>query len=57
MEESSCYASKLAWIWVIEALASFKEVNISILHGIMIFFFFWNNLNLNLNLFKIILFG
>ncbi|KAE8098821.1 hypothetical protein FH972_016856 [Carpinus fangiana] len=35
MEESSCYASKLAWIWVIEALASFKEVNISILHDLI----------------------
>ncbi|GLT55244.1 hypothetical protein SLA2020_283850 [Shorea laevis] len=35
MDDASCYTSKLAWIWVIEALASFKEVNISILHDLM----------------------
>ncbi|XP_059462339.1 uncharacterized protein LOC132191381 isoform X2 [Corylus avellana] len=35
MDESSRYTSKLEWIWVIEALASFKEVDISILHDLI----------------------
>ncbi|XP_059462343.1 uncharacterized protein LOC132191382 isoform X2 [Corylus avellana] len=35
MDDASCYTSKLAWIWVIEALASFKEVNFSILHDLI----------------------
>ncbi|XP_041024314.1 uncharacterized protein LOC121264966 isoform X2 [Juglans microcarpa x Juglans regia] len=35
MDEASGCASSLAWIWVIEALASFKEVEVSILHDLI----------------------
>ncbi|KAG2687022.1 hypothetical protein I3760_09G034500 [Carya illinoinensis] len=35
MDEASGCASSLAWIWVIEALASFKEVDVSILHDLI----------------------
>jgi hypothetical protein len=34
-EDASNRASSLPWIWVIEALASFKQVDISVLHGIL----------------------
>lgn len=33
MDGASDCASVLPWIWVIEALASVKEVDVSILHG------------------------
>ncbi|XP_041026503.1 uncharacterized protein LOC121266761 [Juglans microcarpa x Juglans regia] len=35
MDEASGCASSHAWIWVIEALASFKEVDVSILHDLI----------------------
>ena len=34
-EDLSNRASILPWIWVIEALAHFKQVDISVLHGIL----------------------
>ena len=34
----SSYAD-LVWIWIIEAVASFREVNFSLLNGMH--FFFW----------------
>ncbi|KAG2685492.1 hypothetical protein I3760_10G127900 [Carya illinoinensis] len=35
MDEASGCASSQTWIWVIEALASFKEVDVSILHDLI----------------------
>ena len=34
-EDLSNRASILPWIWVIEALAHFKQVDVSVLHGIL----------------------